>query len=291
MAILTCPPLFFSPIFTPCYHSTYSLGHIALPYADLGENRLHYEESGEGTPLIFLHGFSLDRRMWRPQAVLLSLKYRVICPDALGHGRSDCPKTGYSRAHRVEDLAKFVDTLKIDRFHLVGLSMGGSTAIGFALKYQERLVSLTLASTGAAGYSVSRKFEKLDQVARKDGVELARQKWLDWSLAWYRRDRKDVGQLIETMMDNYSGAVWADPMRGRYPKEQDLDRVHNIAVPTLIMAGELDRVFASLAGKLNRRISGSILKVYEGIGHMLNLETPDRFNADLEPFLENAGRM
>ncbi len=262
-----------------------------MPNANLGENSLYYEECGTGKPLIFLHGFSLDRRMWEPQAPFFQDKYRVIRLDALGHGRSDCPKTGYSRAHRVEDLAKFVDTLKIDRFHLVGLSMGGSTAIGFALKHQERLVSLTLASTGAAGYSVSRKFEKLDQVARKEGVELARQKWLDWSLAWYRRDRKDVGQLIETMMDNYSGTVWADPMRGRYPKEQDLDRVHKIAVPTLILAGGLDRVFATLAKKLNRRITGSLLSVYEGVGHMLNLEEPDRFNSDLGAFLEGAGQV
>ncbi len=261
-----------------------------MSYAELGENRLYYEESGTGAPLIFLHGFSLDHRMWEPQAPFFQDKYRVIRPDALGHGQSDCPKTGYGRADRVEDLVRFVDSLKIDRFHLVGLSMGGSTAIGFALKYRERLISLTLASTGAAGYSVSKKFERLDQVARKEGVELARQKWLDWSLAWYKNKRKDVGRFIKTMMDDYSGAVWADPMRGRYPKEQDLDRVHEITVPTLVLAGELDRVFASLARKLHRRIDGSQLKVYEQVGHMLNLEAPDRFNKDLGAFLQDAGR-
>jgi 3-oxoadipate enol-lactonase len=262
-----------------------------LSYADLGENRLYYEESGAGTPLIFLHGFSLDHRMWQPQAVLLERKYLVICPDALGHGRSDCPKTGYGRADRVEDLAKFVDSLKIGRFHLVGLSMGGSTAIGFALKYQERLISLTLASTGAAGYSVSRKFERLDQVARQDGVKLARQKWLDWSLAWYKDANQDVGRLIRMMMEDYTGAVWADPMRGRYPKEQDLGQVHEITVPTLILAGELDRVFATLARGIHHQIEGSLLKVYEQAGHMLNLEAPDRFNGDLEAFLQEAGQV
>jgi len=260
-----------------------------MPYADLGENRLYYEESGAVVPLIFLHGFSLDHRMWEPQAVFFDRHYRVICPDAFGHGQSDCPKTGYSRAHRVEDLAKFVDKLKIDRFHLVGLSMGGSTAIGFALKYQERLLSLALVSTGAAGYSVSRKFDRLDQVARKEGVELARQKWLDWSLAWYKDKRSDVGRFIKTIMDDYSGAVWADPMRGQYPKEQDLERVHEITVPTLLLAGELDRVFATLARKLHRRIEGSSLKIHEQVGHMLNLEAPDRFNRDLEAFIQDAG--
>jgi len=261
-----------------------------MPFARAGEHRLYYEESGSGEPLVFLHGFSLDHRMWRPQVGCFAKKHRVICPDALGHGRSDRPQTGYSRAHRVEDLARFVDNLKIDRFHLVGLSMGGSTAIGFALKYRERLVSLTLVSTGAAGYSVSKKFERLDRVAREDGVDLARKKWLDWSLAWYKNAHREVGQFIKSMMEEYSGAVWADPMRGRYPKEQDLERVHEIDVPALILAGELDRVFAGLAQEIHHRVKGSRLKIYEKVGHMLNLEAPELFNRDLETFLGETGQ-
>lgn len=261
-----------------------------MPYTEVNGNRLYYEKSGEGTPLIFLHGFSLDHRQWQPQAGFFKGRYRVILPDALGHGRSDCPRTGYSRAHRVEDLAGMVDNLKIDRFHLVGLSMGGATAIGYALKNRERLISLTLASTGAAGYSVSKKFEKLDEVARQTSVESARRKWLDWSLAWYKDDREEIGRFLKVMMEDYTGAVWADPMRGRYPKENDLERIHRIEVPTVILAGELDKVFRELAEKIHRRIEGSLLKVYENAGHMLNLEEPDRFNRDLELFFREAER-
>lgn len=258
-----------------------------MPYAQLDDIRLYYEAAGEGETLVFLHGFSLDRRMWGTQSLFFRERYHVLLPDARGHGLSDAPLTGYSRADRVEDLLRLLNSLEIDRFHLVGLSMGGATSIGFALKYPERLRSLTLVSSGAAGYGVSKKFDKLDHTARDQGVEVALQNWKDWSLAWYRGDKQELGEFMNNMMSGYSGAVWRDPMRGKYPKEDDLSRVSSIRIPTAIFAGELDEIFAHLARKLHERIEGSRLSIYSGVGHMVNLEEPNRFNADLKVFLED----
>ncbi|MCB2229299.1 alpha/beta fold hydrolase [bacterium] len=257
-----------------------------MPFADLGGFRLYFEEHGAGDPVIFLHGFSIDRRMWLPQVPAFETKYRVILPDAKGHGLSDAPPDAYSRADRVNDLLRFADTLKIERFDLVGLSMGGSTAIGFAMNHADRLRTLTLVSTGAAGYSPGKKFARLDDVGRKDGPEAAKEQWMRWSLAWYTQgERTTIRPLMEAMMHGYSGAVWKDKMRGKYPKENDLERVHTITTPTLIVAGELDRVFVPLAQQLHKRVQGSILRIYDGAGHMLNLEQPERFNRDLMAFL------
>jgi 3-oxoadipate enol-lactonase len=256
-----------------------------MPYADLGELRIYYEGAGEGEALVFLHGFTLDRRMWQPQVEFFRDRYYVITPDARGHGLSDAPLSGYSRVHRVQDLAHLIDQLKIESFHLVGLSMGGSTAIGYALEHQERLKSLTLVSTGAAGYSPGKKFDHLDQVARDEGPSAALEKWRTWSLSFYKDDRRELRDLLDSMMSKYSGAVWKDPMRGKYPREDDLSRVSRITVPTAIFAGELDKVFLTLALLLHESISHSRLNVYENTGHMLNLEQPDRFNSDLEAFL------
>ncbi|MFZ5979117.1 MAG: alpha/beta fold hydrolase, partial [Candidatus Zixiibacteriota bacterium] len=113
---------------------------------------MYYEEYGTGEPVVFLHGFTLDHRMWTPQIEFFRPYYRLLIPDARGHGRSDAPATGYGRRDRVEDLKRFADKLKIDRFHAVGLSMGGSTSLGLALDSPERLKSMTLVSSGAAGY-------------------------------------------------------------------------------------------------------------------------------------------
>lgn len=257
-----------------------------MPFAQLSFGRMYYEEKGGGTPLVLLHGFSLDHRMWSPQVDFLARRYRVILPDARGHGRSESPSTGYSRADRVNDLVELVDNLGLEAFHLVGLSMGGSTAIGYALRQPERLKSLALVSTGAAGYGVSRKFEKLNQVAREKSVDEARRRWMDWSLAWYKGKLQDVGEFMESMMKEYDGSVWADPMRGKYPREDDLSRVHAVDVPTGVFAGALDKVFAELAEMLHERMPTSRLKIYPEVGHMVNLEIPDEFNSDLLEFLE-----
>jgi pimeloyl-ACP methyl ester carboxylesterase len=264
-----------------------------MPYADLDALKLYYEEYGPdnpaasgNTPLVFLHGFTLDRRMWAPQARFFRKEYRVILLDSRGHGLSDAPQSGYSRAHRVEDLQQFIDRLGIERFHLIGLSMGGSTAIGYALKHQQRLATLTLVSTGAAGYNIGKKISRIDQVAKERGVDAARRKWIEMTLSWYRQDKNDIKALLARMMDEHSGAVWLDPMRGKYPRENDLDQVHTITVPTKIIAGSLDRVFLTLARLLHQRMPTSSLSVYDGIGHMVTLEAPGRFNRELKEFIE-----
>ncbi|MFQ6007393.1 MAG: alpha/beta fold hydrolase [Candidatus Zixiibacteriota bacterium] len=275
-----------------------------MPFAHLGNYKLYYEEylppsrdssssgekSGQETalpPLIFLHGFTLDRRMWQPQVNFFSRFYRVILLDSRGHGLSDAPETGYSRADRVNDLRKFVEYLEIRKFHLIGLSMGGSTAIGYALKNQDRLASLTLISTGAAGFDVGKKIARIDQIARQRGLPAAFAKWKQATLTWFSNEQKAIRELMERMIDEHSGAIWLDPMRGRYQREDDLKQVHIIKVPTIIFAGAADRVFLSLARQLHERIPNSRLSIYEGVGHMVNLEAAERFNAELAQFLQS----
>jgi len=258
-----------------------------MPFVNIGEFTLYYQETGTDDsrpPLVFKHGFTLDHRMWRPQAEFFGRTRRVICVDARGHGKSDAPTTGYSRADRVEDLRRFVDALAIERFHLVGLSMGGTTSIGFALKHQERLASLTLVSSAAAGWDVSSKVPLVDRVAREQGLEAARRKWKQITLSFYKEDRQDIKALMDRMIDDFSGATWMDPKRGRYRRDDDLPNVHKITVPTAIVAGELDRIFVPLAELLHERIAGSVLRVYPDAGHMVNLEKPEPFNRDLESF-------
>ena len=268
-----------------------------MPYAFIkkpgASHRLFYldmfSENTARPPVIFLHGFTLDHRMWVANATFFRDRYRVLLLDARGHGLSDSPRTGYSRADRVEDLRAFMDLLKLDKAHVVGLSMGGSTAIGLALNHQDRLASLTLVDTGAAGFSVGVKIERIDRLAKEKGLEAARRKWMDSALLWYKKDKEHIRALMHTMITEHSGAIWLDPQRGRYPRENDLERVHEIEVPTMIFVGELDRIFLPLAEKLHERIPGSRLSVFEEVGHMLNLEAPERFNKELKVFLEDAG--
>jgi 3-oxoadipate enol-lactonase len=263
-----------------------------MPYITVPEkgHRLYYREYSpdkSGPPLVFLHGFTLDSRMWLESAEFFKDDYRVILPDAKGHGKSDAPKTGYSHRDRVEDVVALLDALEIEKAHVVGLSMGGVTAIGMALEYQTRLATLTLVSTSAAGYRLGGKFSMIDRLARTKGLEAARKKWMQISLGWYGEGQEALRESLEIQMREHSGAIWLDPMRGKYSQETDLEHVHRIAVPTMIVAGELDSVFVSVSEKLHERIINSSLSIFEGVGHMLNLETPTRFNDTLKVFLDS----
>ena len=258
-----------------------------MPYATANGIKFHYLDEGtaEGPPIVLLHGFTLDHRMWQKQVEYFAEHYRVIVPDARGHGLSDAPVTGYGRLNRVYDLKGLFDELGIDRFHLVGVSMGGSTGIGFALEFSERLSSLTLISSGAAGYNIGRKVDRIDQIAREQGLEAARTKWREFSLLHFKGEREHLRAEIETMINEHSGAIWMDLMRGRYPRERDMERIHSIDMPTLIISGQLDRVFTQLAVELTRKIKNSQHLTYDNVGHLVNIEAPERLNAELLRFL------
>jgi pimeloyl-ACP methyl ester carboxylesterase len=145
---------------------------------------------------------------------------------------------------------------------------------------------MTLVSTGAAGYGVGKKIQLVDQAAREKGLEAAREKWKRTTLSYYTSEKRRIRELMQRMIDEHSGAIWADPMRGKYPKSNDLENVHRIETPTLIQAGTLDRIFLPLAHKLDRRLPNSRLQVFEEVGHMINLEAPERFEQSVKQFLE-----
>lgn len=258
-----------------------------MPYFHSGNVKLYYQDEGRGEPIVFLHGFTCDHRMWKLQLDYFSLTNRVIVLDSRGHGKSDAPKTDYSRAHRANDLLALVNELNIEKTHLVGLSMGGSTAIGFALEHQNRLKSLTLVSTGAAGHNPGKKVEIVTQIAKKEGIEAAKKKWLEWTTTWFKDRDPQIGQLMTEMANDHSGAIWLDPMRGKYPRTVDLENVHQITVPTLIVVGDLDQIFLPLAKDLQKEIKGSVLSIFENTGHMVNLEYPQKFNRELSEFINS----
>ncbi len=171
--------------------------------------------------------------------------------------------------------------------------MGGSTAIAYAFEHQDRLRSLTLVSSSAAGWNVGKKMKRVEQQAKErqpdageKSLEEIRRKWINYSLAFFEKTGKEVPDLLITMMKEHSGAPWMDLRRHNYPDPGvDLERVHTIKVPTLILAGDQDKIFSALAVELDKRIADSRLKIYEDTGHMLNMERPEQFNRDLLEFL------
>lgn len=257
-----------------------------MPIANTGEVEIYYEEKGAGQPIVFLHGMTLDLRMWRRQVEYFSLKYRVITYDSRGHGRSSCPETGYGLSDRVRDLKNLAGILNLPRFHLVGLSMGGATALSYAIDNQSSLLSLTLVDTGAAGFQPPSKIRDLREVALTLGVEEAKRRWIRTTLFYYANRDEDLRRELAEMMAGHCGRLWLDPKRGTYPHRDDVELSGNLTLPTLIFIGEKDRYFLPLAKTLHHNIATSELDIAPGVGHMLNMEAPDRFNYRLEQFLQ-----
>ncbi|MFH2049943.1 MAG: alpha/beta fold hydrolase [bacterium] len=263
-----------------------------MPYADIGNDvKLYYDEylpqqGSIATPIVFLHGFTLDRRMWELQVEYFKDRCHLILIDAKGHGKSSAPESGYSRADRIEDLLRFVEVLNLDAYHLVGLSMGGSTALGYSLLYPEKIKSLTLASTSATGYKVGPRISRIDRMVKEQGLEAARKKWIQYAVNYYSDDQKAIKDSLRLMMTEHSGAPWMDKLRGKYPPpDNDLERISSLNIPTKIFAGTEDKVFEPLAHILGEKIPNSNISIFEGVGHMINMEEPERFNHELDEFL------
>src|SRR5437870_8325170 len=122
-----------------------------MPYAVADDGvKLYYEESGKGTPLIFVHEYAGDHRSFEPQMRFFSRYYRCIAFNARGYPPSDVPDDGekYSQARARDDIRTVLDALKIDKAHVIGLSMGGFAALHFGFTYPDRARSLVVAGCG-----------------------------------------------------------------------------------------------------------------------------------------------
>lgn len=257
-----------------------------MPYFNSENIHLYYEMSGSGEPLVLLHGFSLDRRMWRYQVESFAEKYMVITPDARGHGLSDAPSTNYAREDRTTDLENLVKHLGLDRFHLLGFSMGGGDALAYAIDYHERLLSLTLAATVAAGWRPPKRFRDFAAPAREMGVVEAKRLYMESILSYYDRKHTHLRIEMEEMMNDFGGAPWLDPMKGKYIKRDDISLCNTLRIPTLVVVGQRDIFFRPLAEQLSGLIEHSKFEIIKEAGHMVNMEAPDQFNAVVIDFLK-----
>ena len=122
-----------------------------MPHLTTDDNvKLYYEESGSGVPIVFVHEFAGDYRSWETQVRHFSRSYRCIAYNARGYPPSDVPSDGerYSQDRARDDIRAVLDALKIDKAHIVGLSMGGFAALHFGFTYPQRAHSLVVAGCG-----------------------------------------------------------------------------------------------------------------------------------------------
>jgi len=258
----------------------------AMGRAEVNGTRLRYALSGSGEPLVFIHGFTLDLRMWDAQMEAFTRNYQVLRYDVRGFGES-APPTEEGHSH-TDDLKALLDLLGIESAHIVGLSMGGQIAVDFVLDYPDAVRSLTLVDAGLGGYRWSQEFTsmfgELERLARESGIEARMKYWLGCRLFAPSMEQPDVAQQLREMVTNCP--TWHLHKSARRREVPAIERLGDIAKPVLIIVGELDmQDFHAIAAKLRQEIPGARRVVLPGVGHMSNMEDPAAFNRVVMDFL------
>ena len=258
--------------------------------------RLHYEEAGSGTPLIFIHEFAGDHRSWEPQMRFFGRYFRCIAYNARGFPPSDIPDDAgkYSQAIARDDVVAVLDHLKIDRAHVCGLSMGGFAALHVGITYPQRCRSLVI---GGCGYGAEpdkkEKFQAECEAAAssfESNWEQASRKYaLGPTRVQYEAKDPRGWREFSDQLTGSSGKGHALTMRGVQMKRPSLwelrEDMKKIEVPTLILTGDEDDPCLEPALLMKRHISTSGLVVLPFSGHTINIEEPEAFNREVLAFL------
>ena len=266
-----------------------SSGGRSSGFAEVNGTRLYYEAAGSGEPVILVHAFTLDTRMWDDQFEVLARDFRVIRYDARGFGKSPPPKPGdtYSNA---EDLAALADKLDARKPHVVGLSMGGRFALDYAVTYPDGLRSLVVIDSVVGGWRWSREwltsYAPVVEAGRRQDVAQAKALWLGLPLFAPARQKPEVDTRLKQMVGDYSGWHFVNHNPERPVTPPALGRLDSVRAPTLVLVGERDLPdFQRTAERLERDIPGARRAPVAGAGHIANMEAPEAVNKALTGFL------
>lgn len=255
--------------------------------------RMYYEEVGEGEPLIFLHGHSLDHRMWADQVELLKDSFHIINPDLRGYGQSSDPNEGYQFTH-MDDIITLMDSLHIEKAHVVGLSMGAYVAGDMVALCPDRLLSCVMVSGETCQFesprtprSAKEKAAKRKNIAavKADVTAYKQMRINDLLDDCYEGNREKVRPVLEEEVMDW-GAWQALHVTGRV--YYGLDAWSELTkrcpeVPSLIIYGESEETPKGYS--LEYLPNGKLLD-FEQCGHMVNLEQPEEFNQVLQDWLQ-----
>lgn len=257
--------------------------------AEVNGTRLYYEIAGRGHPLVLIHGFSLDTRMWDGQFEVFAQHFKVIRYDVRGFGKS-APLVIEERYSHKEDLKALLEHLGISHAYIIGLSMGGGIAINFTLEYPKVTRALIPVDSVLGGFRWSKRiselFTSLLSRGKKDGVEAAKDLWVKCPLFKPTFEKADVASRFLQIVSGYSGWHWVNTNPFRSLDPPATERLEEISIPTLIIVGERDLPdFHTIADTLEQKIQNARKITLQGVGHMSSMEAPEEFNEAVLSFL------
>ena len=259
-----------------------------MPTKTLRGVAFHYEDRGQGVPLILLHGFPVDSRMWDAQTVALSSHYRMIAPDLRGFGQT-AASDRFTIESLADDVHALLDEIRALPCVLGGLSMGGYVALAYALKHASDLRGLILVDTKAEGDTPQQKESRLKmaELARTQGAAAVAGQMLPKVLAEDTpRKRLAVAAALRRLMEQCPPTTIEHALLAMRDRPDQSPNLSSISIPTLIIVGENDSITPlSAAQSMQKRIPNADLTVILGAGHFSPMEQPAQVSRAIDQFL------
>jgi pimeloyl-ACP methyl ester carboxylesterase len=260
--------------------------HIESGFVNVNDASIYYEKAGNGKPVILVHGFALDRRIWDMQFPELACQFQLIRYDARGFGKSGLP-TDKPYSHH-EDLHLLLQHFGISNACFVGHSMGGRIVLDHALTYPESCSALVLVDASLHGYPF--KTFSLDEsilTAKEGDIKRANEEWLQHELFTSARNNTTVFNILKQVIDAYSGWHWLHKNPWTPLDPPSLQQLYKIEQPTLVITGEQDLPdFQEIANILSQQIPHSKKTVIPNAGHVCNMESAALFNEITAEFIQ-----
>lgn len=254
---------------------------------------LTWDDTGNGPPVLLIHGFPLCRMLWRPQAkALTAAGYRVLAPDLRGFGQSDAGSNTGSMEQYADDLIELLDHLGIEQVTAVGMSMGGYVLFNLLERYPGRISAAVFAVTRSlpdddAGRQRRRQ---LAQAALQQGPQAVADPFLELLFAPQTRiDRPRLAEEVYGWMVNSPTAGLTAGLLAMAQRRDATQLLGGIRIPALAIGAELDRAIPpEHSSMIAEAIHGCKLAVIPDAGHLVNLEHSGAFNRVLLEFLREA---
>lgn len=261
--------------------------------AAINRAQIAYEVAGSGPALTLIHAGIADMRMWDGQFATFAAAYRVVRYDIRGFGQSPMPAGPYTMR---ADLRALLDHLGIARTHLIGISMGGSIALDFALDYPEMVAALIPVASGISGITSSAwltaRYAAIDAAIRAGDLDTANELELRLWVDGAGRAPEDMDPAMRERMRAMNAAVLVAESTGEQGTSVNrldppaVGRLGEIAAPTLVIVGTRDVPdVVEQAELLATQIPGARKAVMPGVAHLPPMEAPAEFNRLVLDFL------
>jgi len=261
----------------------------AQPYAVRGLATT-VDLSGDGPAVLFVHGFPLDRTMWRPVASALTGWHRIL-PDLRGLGLSEGPEDGYAMAEYADDLAALLDLLHVPDAVVCGLSMGGYVTFELLRRHPQRVRALVLANTRAAPDDAAGRSKRDAMIARirRDGAGFLADEMLPKLVGPdTARTRPDVVRQVRAMVTGQSTAGLVGALSAMRDRPDSRSMLGDITIPTLVVHGSDDQLIPlSEARAMADAIPGAQFAVIPAAGHLAPVEQAVNTGRVIREFLES----